>query len=150
MELTMTDLTPDEPAFGTDVGSLIRALRPGLDADGFLEFATAAHRQGLVFTAARDATGRCLGVASHRVLATSRGRLLFVDDLVTDSAARSAGVGARLLDELRERGRRAGCVRMELDTGTVNHGAQRFYHAQRMNIVALHFAEELGTGLDVP
>ncbi|MEU6878673.1 GNAT family N-acetyltransferase [Streptomyces sp. NPDC046712] len=143
MKLTMTDLTPDDPALVTDVGPLIRTLRPGLDADGFLEFATAAHRQGLVFTVAHDPAGRCLGVASHRVLATSRGRLLFVDDLVTAPAARSAGVGARLFDELRERGRRAGCVRIELDTGTGNHGAQRFYHAQRMNIAALHYAVEL-------
>ncbi|MBT2441208.1 GNAT family N-acetyltransferase [Streptomyces sp. ISL-36] len=140
MELTMTDLTPDDPALATDVGPLIRTLRPGLDAAGFLEFAAVAHLQGLVFTAAYDPAGRCLGVAAHRVLATSRGRLLFVDDLVTAPSARSAGVGARLFDELRQRALRAGCLRIELDTGTANLGAQRFYHARRMNIVALHFA----------
>ncbi|QGZ48993.1 MULTISPECIES: GNAT family N-acetyltransferase [Streptomyces] len=165
MELTLTDLTPDDPALVTDVGPLMETLRPGLGADAFLEFATAAHNQGLVFTAAHDPAGRCVGVATHRVLATSRGRLLFVDDLVTAPAARSAGVGSRLIGELRERARRAGCVRLELDTGTANPGAQRFYHAQRMNIVALHFALDVnadgdmdtdgdahgsGTGLDGP
>ncbi|MEV4949283.1 GNAT family N-acetyltransferase [Streptomyces sp. NPDC053755] len=140
MELSLTDLTPDDPAMVTDVGPLIRTLRPGLDAAAFLEFAAAAHGQGLVFTAAHDPAGRCLGVATHRVLATSRGRLLFVDDLVTAPDARSAGVGARLLGALRDRAREAGCVRIELDTGITNHRAQRFYHAQRMNITALHYA----------
>ncbi|MGW7430203.1 GNAT family N-acetyltransferase [Streptomyces sp. NPDC054861] len=146
MELSLTDLTPADPALVTDVGPLIRALRPGLDAAAFLEFAVAAHGQGLVFTAAHGPDGRCLGVATHRVLATSRGRLLFVDDLVTAPESRSAGVGARLLGALRERARRAGCVRIELDTGTANHRAQRFYHAQRMNIVALHYALDTAPG----
>ncbi|MFB7472629.1 GNAT family N-acetyltransferase [Kitasatospora sp. NPDC056184] len=143
MELTVVDIGPDTPALHRDVAPLIRTLRPALGADGFAAFAAEAHTQGLVFTAAYDDRGRCLAVATHRVLATSRGRLLFVDDLVTAPTARSAGVGGRLFAVLRERARAAGCVRIELDSGTANHGAHRFYHAHRMAVTALHFGLEL-------
>jgi GNAT superfamily N-acetyltransferase len=72
--------------------------------------------------------------------------MLFVDDLVTDPGARSGGVGTRLMAELEERARRAGCARIELDSGVSNHGAHRFYHAGRLSIVALHFAREVPAG----
>jgi GNAT superfamily N-acetyltransferase len=144
MELAISDVRPGEPAMAAEVGPLIRALRPGLTERGFAEFAAGASAQGVTFTVARDPRGRCLGVAAHRVLVTSRGRLLQVDDLVTDPATRSAGVGARLMAELETRARRAGCERIELDSGVSNHGAHRFYHARRMSIVALHFSCPVG------
>ncbi|MGF1431467.1 GNAT family N-acetyltransferase [Kitasatospora sp. LaBMicrA B282] len=143
MELILCDVTPGQVEMERDVAPLIRLLRPGLGRAEFFAFAAEGHDQGLVFTAAYDPRGRCLGVAAHRVLATSRGRLLVLEDLVTEPDARSTGVGARLLAELEERARRAGCVRIELDSGVSNHGAHRFYHARRMSIVALHFAHEL-------
>ncbi|GAA1248801.1 GNAT family N-acetyltransferase [Kitasatospora nipponensis] len=143
MELIISDVTPDDPELERDVAPLIRLLRPGLTRADFTAFAFEAHRQGLVFTAAYEPHGRCVAVAAHRVLATSRGRLLFVDDLVTDPEARSGGVGRRLLVELEERARQAGCIRIELDSGVSNHGAHRFYHGHRMSIVAFHFAHEL-------
>ncbi|MEV4615226.1 GNAT family N-acetyltransferase [Kitasatospora sp. NPDC049258] len=143
MGLRMVDVGPGEPALAADVAPLMATLRPGLDAAAFAAFAAEAHRQGLVFTAAYDPDGRCLAVAGHRVLATSRGRLMFVDDLVTAPWARSTGVGGRLLAELRERAVRAGCVRIELDSGVANQAAHRFYHARRMAVTAFHFALEL-------
>lgn len=139
----MLDIAPGQSAMAADIAPLIRTLRPGLTRDGFAEFAAEAHQQGLVFTAAYDERRRCLAVATHRVLATSRGRLLLVDDLVTAPEARSAGIGGRLLTELEERARQAGCVRIELDSGLSNHGAHRFYHARRMAVVAFHFARDL-------
>ncbi|MGW0857564.1 GNAT family N-acetyltransferase [Streptomyces sp. NPDC002690] len=141
----MTDIVPGDWAMTADVAPLIRALRPDLTPAGFAEFAAEAHTQGLVFTAAYGG-GRCLAVAAHRVLATSRGRILFVDDLVTAPGARSGGIGGLLMAELEDRARRAGCVRIELDSGVSNHGAHRFYHAARMAIVALHFARDLPAG----
>lgn len=143
--LTLRDVTPDETGMRTDVGPLIRALRPGLSREGFASFAKEAHGQGLVFTAAYDPPGRCLAVATHRVLATSRGRVFFVDDLVTHPEQRSGGVGARLLTALKERAREAGCERIELDSGMTNQGAHRFYHAHGMTISALHFSAGLGS-----
>ncbi|MEU4090885.1 GNAT family N-acetyltransferase [Streptomyces sp. NPDC026673] len=143
MELTFVDVKPGEPAMSGEVGPLIRALRPALTADGFAAFAAEAHEQGVVFTVALDERERYLAVATHRVLTTSRGRLLVVDDLVTALDARGAGVGTRLLAEVEARARAAGCERIALDAGVANHGAHRFFHARRMAITALHFAREL-------
>lgn len=77
------------------------------------------------------------------MLATSRGRLLFVDDLVTAPAARSRGIGTVLFASLEQRGRAACCERIELDPGTTNEAAHRFYHRQGMTTIALHFAKPL-------
>ncbi|MGI5448408.1 GNAT family N-acetyltransferase [Streptomyces sp. CA-243310] len=132
-----------DPRVTTDIGPLVRALRPALDERAFEAFATEAQSQGLVFTAAYDETGHCLGVAAHRVLATSRGRILFVDDLVTDPDRRSGGIGALLLTALKSRAREEGCVRVELDSGVTNQGAHRFYHRHGLTIGALHFAGEV-------
>ncbi|MFT2020530.1 GNAT family N-acetyltransferase [Streptomyces sp. 796.1] len=143
VELTTTDIAPTDAAMATDVAPLIRTLRPGLTEDAFTTFATRAHAQGLVFTAGYDPVGTCLAVATHRVLATSRGLLLYVDDLVTAEHARSGGVGARMFAVLEARARAAGCTRIELDSGVTNHHAHRFYHAHRMAITALHFGQAL-------
>ncbi|MHC0433575.1 GNAT family N-acetyltransferase [Streptomyces sp. O3] len=137
--LDVLDVWPDSARMRADVRPLIRALRPGLTDDAFDRFAAEAHGQGLVFTAAYAADGSCLAVAAHRTLATSRGRVLQIDDLVTDAARRSGGVGARLFDLLVERARAAGCAGVELDSGVANGAAHRFYHARRMSIAALHF-----------
>jgi len=141
--MTLRDVTPDDIRMSTDVEPLIRTLRPGLSAEAFAAFAKEAHGQGLVFTAAYDEQDRCLAVATHRVLATSRGRIFFVDDLVTHPERRSGGIGARLLTALKERARAAGCVRVELDSGVTNQAAHRFYHSQRLVISALHFSAEV-------
>ncbi|MER5433831.1 GNAT family N-acetyltransferase [Streptomyces sp. NPDC002588] len=125
---------------------LLLALRPALTEADFDRFAVEAHAQGLIFTAAYDTHGHCVAVATHRVLATSRGRILFVDDLVTDATRRSAGIGATLVAHLTERARAAGCARVELDSGTTNLAAHRFYHARRMAISALHFTLDVENG----
>ncbi|MFI2379130.1 GNAT family N-acetyltransferase [Streptomyces sp. NPDC018964] len=143
MPLSLTDLSPADPRMSTHVRPLIRALRPALTDDGFDRFAAEAHGQGLVFTAAYVPHGGCVAVATHRVLATSRGRVLFVDDLVTDPGHRSAGIGARLLEHLAERARAARCCRIELDSGVTNQAAHRFYRAHHMTVSALHFAVDV-------
>ncbi|PWS42882.1 acetyltransferase [Streptomyces sp. ZEA17I] len=144
VDLVLVDLGPGDPRMAADVAPLIRALRPRLSADAFTAFAEEGYAQGLRFTVAYDAaTGRALGAATHRVLATSRGRLLFVDDLVTAAESRGRGVGARLMAELERRGRAEGCARLELDSGTTNVDAHRFYHARRLTVAAFHFGREL-------
>jgi GNAT superfamily N-acetyltransferase len=67
------------------------------------------------------------------------GRLLYVDDLVTDSAARSKGLGQKLLEWLLRRADAAGCDTLELDSGVQRFEAHRFYLRNRMHIVSHHF-----------
>ncbi|MFE1207385.1 GNAT family N-acetyltransferase [Streptomyces sp. NPDC058762] len=141
-----TDVTPGDRRMAAHVRPLVLALRPALTEAEFDRFAVEAHAQGLVFTAAYDEHGHCVAVATHRLLATSRGRVLFVDDLVTDPAHRSAGVGARLFAHLAARARDAHCTRVELDSGVTNHLAHRFYHARRMRVTALHLALDVADG----
>ncbi|MGW1199186.1 GNAT family N-acetyltransferase [Streptomyces sp. NPDC002536] len=144
VQLTMTAVVPGDPRMAADVQPLLHALRPALTPEACTAFVAEAHTQGLVFLAAYDAhDGRCAGLATYRVLATSRGRVLFVDDLVTDPGRRSEGIGARLWEELESRAARAGCERVELDSGVTNRGAHRFYHARGMSISAFHFASAL-------
>ncbi len=73
----------------------------------------------------------------------AHGRLLYVDDLVTDAHARSGGHGKALLDWLKAEARRQGCRKLELDSGTQRHGAHAFYLRERMRISAHHFSIDL-------
>jgi GNAT superfamily N-acetyltransferase len=68
-----------------------------------------------------------------------RGRVLFVDDLVTSPSARSRGVASTMLRELRTRAAATGCRRLELDSGTTNSGGHRFYLRHGLDISAFHF-----------
>jgi GNAT superfamily N-acetyltransferase len=83
-------------------------------------------------------------VAGFRVLDTLfGGRILYVDDLVTDGRVRSHGHGAALLDWLARRARGAGCQYLELDSGVQRFDAHRFYLTHRMQISAHHFRLKL-------
>jgi GNAT superfamily N-acetyltransferase len=143
--LRVVEVPTDDSQLGTAIYPLLRALRPGLTREAFDWLVAEGHRQGLTVLAACDEQNRFLGAALYRVLVTSRGRILFADDLVTAPEIRSTGVGAALIGELERRGRRARCRRMELDSGMSNQAAHRFYYRQRMAAVALHFAKELST-----
>jgi ribosomal protein S18 acetylase RimI-like enzyme len=74
---------------------------------------------------------------------TSTLRKLYIDDLATTNAARSRGVGAALLSELRTRGQAAACHVMDLDSAVQRHAAHRIYLRERMDIVSHHFAQRL-------
>ena len=142
----LRDLPPD--ADGWDQAfAVLQQLRTHLDRPTFERVHRAGAAQGLRFTAAFDANGRCLGVAGWRVMdTTSVVRKLYVDDLVVDARARSGGVGAHLLHHLAERGRDAGCTVLELDSGHQRTDAHRFYLREGMADVSRHFALRLDRG----
>ena len=68
---------------------------------------------------------------------------IYVHDLVTDDATRSAGHGRRLLSWLADYGRAHGCKEMHLDSGVQRFEAHRFYLRERMDITCHHFAMTL-------
>jgi GNAT superfamily N-acetyltransferase len=141
--LTLVDLAVEDAAWPR-VLPVLRELRPHLDADTFRRIYQEGHPQGLRFTAAMDTSGACVGVAGWRLVAnTSSVRKLYVDDLVTTASARSSGVGARLLEELEQRARAAGCSALALDSGVQRHAAHRFYFRERMHVVGYHFIKPL-------
>lgn len=137
-------LEPGDARADDDLYPLLRELRPDLTPEGFARLMAEGHPQGLRYLIAYGADGAApLGAAGFRVLTTSRGRVLFLDDLVTRTAARSGGVGTALLAAVKEAGRLAGCVALELDSGTANTAAHRFYYRHRMSVRAFHFAVPL-------
>jgi GNAT superfamily N-acetyltransferase len=85
-------------------------------------------------------------VAGFRIMENlASGRVLYVDDLVTDSSARSEGFGQKLFDWLKEEAKTAGCDTLELDSGVQRFDAHRFYLRNRMHIVSHHFRINLKT-----
>ena len=73
------------------------------------------------------------------------GRLLYVEDLVTREADRSAGYGGKLFDWLVQQARAHQCDHFELDSGVQRFDAHRFYLMKRMKIASHHFSLQLGS-----
>ncbi len=142
--LTFRDLPVGDPAWESAFPVLAQ-LRDHLDRPTFDAVHTAGAAQGLVFTAAFATDGRCVGVAGWRVVHTTHVvRKLYVDDLVTDTTARSTGVGTAMLRHLEGRAREAGCAVLDLDSGHQRTDAHRFYLREGMVDVSRHFATQLG------
>ena len=86
---------------------------------------------------------RVAGVAVFRCFEnTHAGRKFYVDDLVTDEAARSSGVGHALLTFLEKLARDRGCTGIELDSGTHRKRAHKFYFREGFVISSFAFRKE--------
>jgi GNAT superfamily N-acetyltransferase len=132
------DLTIDDAAWASAF-PVLRQLRPHLERDELDAIQRAGRTQGLTFTGAFVA-GTCVGVAGWRVMdTTSVIRKLYVDDLVTDTASRSMGVGSILLAHLSDRAVELGCTHLELDSGHRRVDAHRFYVREGFTDVSRHF-----------
>jgi len=114
-------------------------LRPHLEDAAFV--ATIRRQVAGGFTLAfLERDGHVQAVAGFRVIDNLvSGRILYVDDLVTDAAARSRGYGKALFDWLMARARAEGCRTLELDSGVQRFDAHRFYLVNRMHIASYHF-----------
>ncbi len=143
MTVAVGDVDLSDAASHGRLFELLRTLRPCLTRPESDRFLAEGSRQGLRCVAALGPQGEMAAVALYRILSTSRGRIVFLDDLVTRPDVRSHGVGAALLHEVEARGRRAGCERIELDSGTANEGAHRFYERHGMSVIALHLGKDL-------
>jgi GNAT superfamily N-acetyltransferase len=131
-----------EPQWLARAERVHRMLRTALPADyaGMMKRAFAGGGRMCV---AADGE-RVVGVAVYRVVEnTSSGVHLYVDDLVTDEAERSRGVGRALLAQLERAARRAGGQNLVLDSGTHRPHAHRFYFREGMIVTAFHFTKPL-------
>jgi GNAT superfamily N-acetyltransferase len=122
---------------------VMHQLRTHLREDEFLPTIRRQEAGGFRLAFVEDA-GRVRAVAGFRVMDNLySGRVLYVDDLVTDEAARSRGYGKQLLEWLVGRAREANCRTLELDSGVQRFDAHRFYLTNRMVIASHHFRLEL-------
>jgi GNAT superfamily N-acetyltransferase len=124
----------------TDCFPTISQLRPHLPEANFIE---RVRRQmaGGYSMAYVDFEGRPVCVAGYRFYEMMAwGKLMYVDDLVTDANTRSGGHGKEMLDWLKALARERGCDQLHLDSGVQRFDAHRFYLRERMNITSHHFA----------
>ncbi len=132
-------VAPDWLARAEPVHRQLRERLPADYAGRLAEIFSAGARMTIV-----GAGSTALGVAVWRVIEnTYEGRRLYVDDLVTDSAHRSSGVGKRLLGHLEARARQLGCKVLALDSGTQRTAAHHFYFREGMIIPGFNFRKEL-------
>jgi len=123
---------------------VIVQLRPHLDEEAFVRRVHRQAAQGYRL-AYVERDGSPVAVAGFRLAdSLAWGRYLYVDDLVTDDASRSAGHGERLLRWLVEHAEREGCAELHLDSGVQRYDAHRFYLRERMEIRSHHFSRRIG------
>jgi GNAT superfamily N-acetyltransferase len=119
-----------------------RQLRPQLPLD-YLGRMTAIIGSGAHLVLATEGE-QVRGLALWRIIEnTYEGRRLYIDDLVTDSAERSKGVGKALLDWLELRARNEKCDTLALDSGVQRGEAHKFYFREGMQIAAYSFRKML-------
>ncbi|ASW00888.1 GNAT family N-acetyltransferase [Paraburkholderia aromaticivorans] len=133
--------TPDAllPAF-----EIMRQLRPHLtDAHSFAAQVARQRAEGYRLLAATEAD-HVVGLAGYRTPTNLLyGRFVYVDDLVVDGRLQRGGIGAQLLDAVRQIARAAGCAQFVLDTGLHMPLAQRFYFRNGLLARGMHFVEPL-------
>jgi GNAT superfamily N-acetyltransferase len=146
-ELLVVDVTGNdgsvlEPDWLGRAEGVHRQLRTGLGADYAGRLRTVFANGARMSVVAEAAEVR--GVALWRVIEnTYEGRRLFVDDLVTDQAHRSRGIGRHLLQHLEQMAREFKCDVLALDSGTQRTDAHRFYFREGMVIPSFCFRKNL-------
>jgi GNAT superfamily N-acetyltransferase len=118
-------------------------LRPLLIEEEFFERIKIQQAEGfqLAFLENENAIVSVAGFRIQNML--SSGKTFYVDDLVTDSAARSQGHGEAMLQWLIALAGEAGCDTFSLDSGTQRQDAHAFYLRQRLRITSFHFSLRL-------
>jgi GNAT superfamily N-acetyltransferase len=118
---------------------VLRQLRPKLSDKTLVADVRRMQKQGFLLASISDPEVRA--VAGYRYMEMfAFGPLLYVDDLVTDSAKRSHGYGNALLTWLANEAKSHGCRFLTLDSGMKRLDAHRFYRREGMQEIALHFA----------
>lgn len=123
---------------------VMRQLRPHLVADEYIPRIRSLMASDGFRLAFLTDEGEVRAVAGYRIMDMLYcGRLLYVDDLVSDERVRSRGYGARLLGWLKDEGRRQGCSELQLISRVVREQAHRFYFREGLGIECFHFRARL-------
>lgn len=121
---------------------VMRQLRPHINDQDYGNAVQRVKADGGRLIAAQQ-DGRVVGCSMFRPqYRLVSGPMIYVDDLVTDAACRSAGVGAALLDWIEEEARRSGVALVMLDSGTQRTLAHRFYFRQGYVVKAFNFQKD--------
>lgn len=120
--------------------AIMKQLRPHLaDENSFCLQVKRQMENGyhLVYYSDNDAVK---AVAGFRILEfLAWGKVLYIDDLITDSHARKNGHGSKLLKWIVAYAKQMGCNEVHLDSGPQRHDAHRLYLNHHFKIIAHHF-----------
>lgn len=122
---------------------VMHQLRPHLVEDAFIEQVQRQLIAGyhLVYITENEEVKACAGFRFLEFLAW--GRVLYIDDLITDTNARKKGYGSKLLSSLIDEAKSAHCDQIHLDSGYQRHDAHRLYLNHGFKLNSHHFALEL-------
>lgn len=130
-----------DPGWLARAETVHRQLRPQLPADYNGKMRSIFRDGGEMCIAVLDE--KAAGVAVYREFENTHvGRRFYVDDLVTDEATRSAGVGHALIAYLEKTARERGCPGFDLESGTHRTRAHRFYFREGFYLTAFSFRKE--------
>jgi GNAT superfamily N-acetyltransferase len=114
-----------------------RQLRPYLPADYAAKMARVLKDSRMALAVKGDTVS---GLAVYRWHEnTYDGLKFYIDDLVTDEALRSGGVGHALIVHLENAARKLGASGLILDSGTQRTQAHKFYFREGFVIPAFNF-----------
>lgn len=123
---------------------VMRQLRPHLERDSYVLLIQSLMASDGLKVLALSVDGAVGAVATYRVMNMLYcGRIIYVDDLVSDEHARSRGYGRQLIAKLRNLGRELGCSEIQLISRTTREHAHRFYFREGFGIECFHFRTKL-------
>ena len=126
---------------------VMHQLRPHfLLEKAFIEQVERQQAQGyhLLYIAENEEVQACAGFRFLEFLVW--GKVLYIDDLITDKDARRKGYGSTLLKYLIEQAKNVQCDQVHLDSGYQRHDAHRLYLNHGFKLCCHHFALELAPG----
>jgi GNAT superfamily N-acetyltransferase len=120
---------------------VMQQLRPNLVRGQYvLMIRYLMKKEGFVLAALREQE-LVRAVAGFRIITMLyRGRILYVDDLVTDGASRSKGFGAMMLNWLKNEAEKRQCSEIQLISRTFRIDAHRFYESHGFGSECRHFS----------
>jgi len=123
---------------------IMKYLRPHLsDPDNYAKQALRMFGEGFRLVGLFE-DGICHGVMGFRTETRFYcGRMIYVDDLVTDETQRSSGVGQALIDWIKQEARKLSINNIILDSGTHRSRAHKFYFREGFHIGGFNFRIDL-------
>lgn len=120
---------------------VMRQLRLHLeDKQKFVEQVQRQVQEGYQLAYLQDG-GAVRSVAGFRFLEfLAWGKVLYIDDLISDSMARKNGYGSTILKWVVQKAKEAKCDQVHLDSGPQRHDAHRLYLNHGFKIIGHHFA----------
>lgn len=143
LETTEVQLATD-PEQIRDCYNIMHQLRPHLASEqAFIEQVQRQINEGYHLAYIQD-DGGIKALAGFRFLEfLAWGKVIYIDDLISDAATRRNGYGSRLLKWVINEAKKAKCDQVHLDSGPQRHDAHRLYLNQGFKIIGHHFALDL-------